>query len=126
MTLAREKAMKENQTDILKSKLLLLESEILASGANSIKLNQQFVTKANMSFSGGDGRIYIQPASDGYDVSLSGRSLQSQMLKFMTDICGKSPDGHKQTKPDLHQPYWRVSDFGLVQEAVIHYSKTCK
>ena len=115
-----------NRTDILKNKLRQLESEIIASGASTLMLHQQPVTKENMSFSGGDGRIYVQPTSDGYDISLSGRSLEKQMLKFMTDLCGRSPDGFKQTKPDRHQPFWRVSDFGLVNKAVIHYSKTRK
>jgi len=115
--------MMANQTDILKKNLRRLEDDLNDSGA-SIELKQQDKIKANLSFIGGDGRIYINPASDEYDISLSGRSLQKNMLKFMTDLCGRIPDGYKQTKPEPHQPYWRVSNFALVEKAVIHYSKT--
>ena len=119
-----EEYMTATQTDILKTKLELLQAELVASGAKNIQLNQQAIKKANLSFSGGDGRIYIQPSSVGYDISLSGQSLQKAMFGFMTDLCGGNPDGYKQTKPAPHAPFWRVSNFALVEKAVRRYSQT--
>lgn len=75
-----------------------------------------------MSFIGGNGRIGIQPFHSEYDVSLSGKSVEKQMYKFMCDLCGKNPNGYKQTKS--RQPFWRVADFKLVEKAVYHYAKT--
>ena len=78
-----------------------------------------------MSFSGGNGRIWITPSLDGYDISLSGASLQKQMYPFMKDRVGRDCDGFKQRNKDLkNQPFWRVSDFELVRQAVIHYADT--
>lgn len=111
-------------TRILKSKLIELEQQVNSNSAYNIKFRQQQVTKENMSFSGGNGRIYIQPFHSEYDISLSGKSVEKQMYKFMCDLCGKNHDGYKQTKPEPHSPFWRVADFKLVEKAVYHYAKT--
>jgi len=111
-------------TKILKRKLIQLEDEINSNPIHNIKFNQQKVTKENMSFSGGNGRIWINPFHSEYDICLSGKSVEKQMYKFMCDLCGKNHHGYKQTKPDPHAPFWRVSDFKLVEKAVYHYAKT--
>jgi hypothetical protein len=74
-----------------------------------------------MSFTGGNGTIYIQPFNSEYDISLSGKSIEKQMYQFMCDLYGKR-EGYKQTKPK--QAFWRVTDFRLVEKVVYHYAKT--
>ena len=88
---------------------------------NSLK-----ITKENMSFSGGTGRIWIGPFHEQYDICLSGKSLENQMYGFMQNLCSKAHDGYKQTKPEPHAPFWRVSDFEIVKKAVYNYAKTNK
>ena len=117
-------AKKEARIEDLRKRLLALQNEINAATAR-IQLHQQSVIRANMSFSGGNGRIWITPSLDGYDISLSGASLQKQMYPFMKDRVGRDCDGFKQRNKDLkNQPFWRVSDFDLVRQAVIHYADT--
>jgi len=103
-----------------------LEEEINFNTGCNIKFNQQKKIKEHMSFTGGNGRIGISPSLDKYDITLSGQSLEKQMYSFMSNLCGKENDGHKQTKPEPHAPYWRISDFELVKNAVSYYSKTRK
>ena len=111
-------------TKILKSKLIELKEQVNSNSAYNINFHQQPVTKENMGFSGGNGRIWIQPFHSEYDISLSGKSVEKQMYKFMCDLCGKNHNGYKQTKPEPRQPFWRVADFKLVEKAVYHYAKT--
>ncbi len=111
-------------TKILKNKLIQLESEVNSDFMHNIQFHQQKVTKENMSFSGGNGRIWIQPFHSGYDICLSGKSIEKQMYKFMCDLCGQNHTGYKQTKPEPHAPFWRVDDFKLVEKAVYNYAKT--
>ena len=113
-------------TEILKTKLLYLEDEINSRKDCSIKFHQQDVTKEHMSFTGGNGRIGVSPSSEKYDIVLSGQSIEKQMYGFLQKTCGKDHDGYKQTKPEPHAPFWRVSDFELVKKAVLHYAKTKK
>jgi hypothetical protein len=114
-----------NQVDDLFAKLCALEVEINAD-SSLIKLHQQKVKKENMSFTGGHGRIWIQPYADGYDISLSGQSLVSEMSPFMEQLCGRSCNGYKQTNRRIgktEQPFWRIEKFHLVAQAVRHYAK---
>jgi hypothetical protein len=48
-------------------------------GSLKMKFNQQQVSTGNMSLSGGNGRVWITPCSSGCDVSLSGKSLESEL-----------------------------------------------
>jgi hypothetical protein len=109
-------------TEALKNKLLQLQSEVNANPLHNIEFKQQKKDKKNMSFVGGNGRIYIQPFHSEYDISLSGISIEKQMYQFMCDLCGKR-EGYKH-KP--RQAFWRVTDFKLVEKAVYHYAKTQK
>ena len=113
-------------TEILKNKLIQLADEVNSEIGSNIKFNQQKIKKENMSFSGGNGRIWIPPFHDQYDICLSGKSIEKQMYGFMQNLCGKEHDGYKQTKPEPHVPFWRVSDFKIVKKAVYHYAKTRK
>ncbi len=113
-------------TDALKKKLIQLADEINSNKNGNIKFNQQKITKDNMSFSGGNGRIWVVPFHDQYDICLSGISIEKQMHGFMCNLCSKSQDGYKQTKPEPHAPFWRVSDFELVKKAAYHYAKSKK
>jgi hypothetical protein len=114
-------------TEILKARLLKLEAKINEDGRNKIQYHEQHEDKKNMSFTGGNGRLYVTPSSEGYDISLSGKLLQSQMYPFMRDLCGKECDGYKQTNQKIGKQdvlFWRIEDFALVVKAVRHYSKT--
>ncbi len=113
-------------TEILKRKLIQLSDEINSNFGCEIMFHQQNVKKENMSFSGGNGRIRISPFHEKYDICLRGKSLEKQMYRFMRILCGRKHDSYKQTKPDPHAPFWRVSDFELVKKAVYHYAKTRK
>jgi hypothetical protein len=116
-----------NHIEILKTKLLHLEKEINSrKDCNIITFDQQSRTAKHMSFIGGNGRINITPCSGGYDIALSGQSLEKQMYHFMQKLCGRKNDGYKQTKPLPHVPFWRVDNFELVKTAVLHYAKTRK
>jgi hypothetical protein len=79
-----------------------------------------------MSFSGGNGRIWVSPFHEQYDICLSGKSIEKQMYSYRRDLCKKNNDGFKQTMPEPHAPFWRVSNFELVRKAVHHYAKTKK
>ncbi len=116
-----------NATDQLAIQLKRLEAELHEAGKTHIKLNQQSVKKENMSFSGGNGRIWIQPVAGYYDISLSRKALVAELSSDMRSICGCDCAGYKQTNKKLgkkDQPYWRVIDFKLVRAAVERYSKT--
>ena len=117
------------QQAILKTqqKLLALRDEVNSDGLGPIEFHQQEVNKQSMSFTGGDGRIYIRTVDAGrgeesYDISLSGQSIQRNMSPYMENLCGRARDGYKQSSEK--NPYWRVKDFDLVKKAVYHYAKT--
>ena len=119
--------MNEKRIENLRDRLAALEQEINSSGQYNIQLHQQNVHKHHLSFSGGNGRIWISPKAEGYDISLSGKSLERQMYPFMRDLCGRECDGYKQTNERLGKkdnPFWRVSDFELVKKAVFRYAST--
>jgi hypothetical protein len=109
--------------EILKNKLIQLESEVNINPLHNIEFHNNQVKKENMSFTGGNGRIWIQPFHREYDISLSGKSIEKHMYRFMCDLCGKNHNGYKQTKPEPHAPFWRITDFKLVEKAVYHYAK---
>jgi hypothetical protein len=119
--------MSEKRIADLKSRLAALEQEINSGGQYKVQLHQQDVHKHHLSFSGGNGRIWISPNTEGYDISLSGKSLERQMYPFMRDLCERECNGYKQTNARLGKkdnPFWRVSDFDLVKRAVFHYAST--
>lgn len=118
-----------NPTEILKNLLLQLEAEINSTGVHKIQFHQQRVKQNHMGFLGCNGRLWISPSSLGYDIELSGKSLEKQMYPFMQSLCGRECDGYKQKNAKLGKkdsPFWRVNDFKLVKDAVLHYSQTSK
>ncbi len=117
------------KVDSLKLRLQELVGEVNATNAGCLKFHQQQKTEGNMSFIGGNGRLYVQPSSLGYDISLSGKSLEKEMYPFMRELCGSECTGYKQPNRSIgkkNQPFWRVESFELVKEAVYRYSKTIK
>ena len=118
------------QEDIIKKQLLKLVDELNENiGHQKIEFTQQVKTKGNMSLCGGNGRMWINPSSVGYDVSLSGKSIEKQLYSSMKDIFGKDCDGFKQTNNNtgiITQPYWRTDSFKLVKKAAEIYSKTTR
>jgi hypothetical protein len=113
----------------LKSRLTEISSQLRREGKGHILLNQQAVEGKHMSFSGGNGRLGIAPVVVGYDISLSGLSLEAELTEFMEEICGKPCSGHKQKNSRLglyREPFWRVEDFDLVKRAIAKYAATSK
>ncbi len=117
-------------TATLKAQLQKLVDIVnVSSPFYEIKFYQQKIEKRNMSISGGNGRLWVQPAKDGYYISLSGRSLVKEMSPFMREIFEKKHDGYKQPNSKtgrLDQPYWKTDNFELVVRAVFYYSRTVK
>ncbi|MGV0035200.1 MAG: hypothetical protein ACNYPE_09610 [Candidatus Azotimanducaceae bacterium WSBS_2022_MAG_OTU7] len=113
---------------VLKSQLKKIVDDINAGNSSSrVEFKQQRKTTANMSVTGGNGRIYIQPSSIGYDVSLSGQSLERQMCSYMINLFGKNCDGYKQrnaTQGFKRQPFWRTDDLSKVRKAIFHYASS--
>ncbi|KNH52092.1 histidine kinase [Vibrio cholerae] len=85
-----------NQVDILYSLLNDVVSDINHRFRSSLVLNQQKVTKKHISLSGANGRLWISPSIGGYDVSVSGKSLENELVPTLTSYFGRGPDGYKQ------------------------------
>ena len=79
-----------------------------------VKFHQQDKIKKHMSIKKGkriDGRLCIQPTSNGYDIALSGKSLEKEMYGFMRDLCQSECSGYKQPNKKIGKldfPFWRV------------------
>ena len=79
-----------NQTDILKNKLLSLKDEVnQAAGKEILSFNQQSKVQENMSYSGCNGRLWIQPSIEGYDISLSGASVEKELTAIEKKIVSR-------------------------------------
>ncbi|ELA7884164.1 histidine kinase [Vibrio parahaemolyticus] len=115
------------EVEILYS-LLAKEVESLNSKLNkTLALNQQDKVKKHISLSGANGRLWVSPSTGGYDVSISGASLERTLLPVLTAHFKRRPDGYKQknsNKGFLRQPYWRTNNFGDVQYACELYANT--
>lgn len=109
--------------NITKKKLKDLVAKINAQHpAIGLAYHQQDVSKKNMCVEGCNGKIWIEPMSNWYDISLSGQSLTLEMTSYMNQEFGEKT-GNKQSKPEpSHQPFWRVDDFELVEKAVFRYA----
>ena len=82
-----------DRVERLKRRLIALRDEINAHhGQGRVAFNQQKKTQANMSFYGCNGRIWIQPAPEGCDVSLSGKSLEAQLTEPFNRLFRKASD----------------------------------
>lgn len=118
-----------NQVDILYSLLSDVISDINLRFRSSLVLNQQRVTKKHISLSGANGRLWVSPSVVGYDISVSGKSLENELVPTLKTYFGRNPDGYKQknaNKGFKHQPFWRTKDFQDVQVACELYAKTAK
>jgi len=117
-----------SKTEILKAKLVELVNEINQQNADqNLKFNQQVKTLEHMSISGANGRLYISPSSVGYDVSLSGKSLEKNLHNRFKDLFHFECTGYKQTNKNtgvITQPFWRTDSFSIVKKAATIYAKT--
>jgi predicted HNH restriction endonuclease len=109
--------------NITKKKLIDLVVKINEQHPSiGLAYHQQDVTKKNMCVEGCNGKMWIEPMSNWYDISLSGQSLTLEMTGYMKQEFGEKT-GNKQSKPEpSHQPFWRVDDFKLVEKAVFRYA----
>ncbi|GGB01009.1 hypothetical protein [Agarivorans gilvus] len=117
-----------NKVEVVYSLLEKVVSE-LNRQAVVITLNQQVKTKKHMSLSGANGRLWISPSQYGYDVSLSGLSLEKQLEPTLTSYFGRECDGYKQlngNKGFKRQPFWRTDNFRDVEVVCEMYAKTGK
>jgi hypothetical protein len=114
--------------EIVYKKLEVLTDEINTSNANyNINLDRQTRNTKRISLTGANGRLGVYPSTIGYDISLSGKSIEEEMYPFMRDLCGRECDGYIQKNTKLgkkNQPFWRVSEFSLVKNAAYYYSTT--
>lgn len=109
------------QVDQVNKQLIALEAEVnsqLDSGFVHIKFDQQPGTPKNMSFTGGNGRIYVKPfiRLKKYEIALAGTAIE--MYSFMRDLCGAECAGENHRGKTHPEPYWRVDDFEIVKKAV--------
>ena len=109
--------------DVAKKMLERLRDEIEQSTGKVLTMTQQTVARKNMCFKGGNGRIWIQPTNDYWDVSLSGQSVEAELTPVFQKLFGRVNDGFKQTRPILMQPFWRTTDFRQVKEAALLFPK---
>lgn len=114
-------------TDILKSQLISFVAEINESlNCEKLAFHQQSVQKTNISIIGGNGRLYINPTSKGYNIGLSGVSLTAEMYDYMCELTKKDRND-KYGFPALKRlPKWEVESFSIVKEAILRYSKSIK
>lgn len=108
--------------DRLASELKDVEASLHRNGKTHVRFHQQRKKRGNMSFTGGNGRICIQPVKAFYDVSLSGKGLAAEMTPVMRGFFKREHHGYKQSKQ--RQPYWRTADLEVVKCAINHYAKT--
>ena len=117
-----------SKAEIIKAQLISLLNEINTKNGNEkLKFNQQKVELGNMSLSGANGRLRVTPSNIGYDVSLSGKSLESNLYNRFKELFGCECHGYKQTNRHtgiITQPFWRTDNFSLVREAALIYAKT--
>lgn len=116
-----------DRVDNVKARLNWLVSQLNRAGGCHMQLHQQRVTLKHISLTGGNGRMYVVPTADAFDVVLSGASLTQELSPFMTELTGKPCTNYKQRNSKKHQrrePFWRLADFALVEIAVTQYSKT--
>lgn len=85
-----------------------------------LEFHQQRIDKTHMAIKGGNGTLWINPKKKGYDIGLSGQSLENEMYDFMVNLCDSKHQGYKQTKERL--PFWRVDDFWKVEKAAFRYA----
>ena len=112
--------------DTVKHQLSYLVEKInqISSDVN-LEFHQQNVTKKHMCIKGCNGSIWIQPTLNGYDISLSGISLEKEMYGFMKELYEKECDGYKQLNKRIDQkkaPFWKVSNYEMMVKAVYRYA----
>ena len=112
--------------DILKSQLEQLVDKInLSLGCEKLSVHQQPATEARLSVLGGNGRLCINPTSEGYKIGLSGIPLTNEMYGFMREITGKPHDIYE-FPADERLPKWKVENFSIIEKAVHRYAQTTK
>ena len=114
------------QVDEVKKQLIALESEVNSqsdSGFVHIEFDQQSVKGKNMSFTGGNVRIYVKPFTrlKKYEIALAGTAIE--MYSFMRDLCRAECAGENHRGKTHPEPYWRVDDFEIVKKAVYQYAR---
>ncbi len=108
--------------EVCKIQILKIVDDLNRSyGMGSFQFHQQVAKVRNMSITGANGRLYIQPAGYGYGVSVSGKAGEAQLHTTFRRIFGKENDGEKQSGS---QAFWKTDDINLVESAAMAYAKT--
>ncbi|MEZ8820350.1 MULTISPECIES: histidine kinase [unclassified Vibrio] len=116
-----------NQVEVLYALMNRIVSDLNKRLPVSLVLHQQQITTKNISLSGANGRVWVSPCQGGYDISISGISLENDMTARLTSYFGRNPDGYKQrnaTRGFERQPFWRTSNFLNVEVVCEMYAKT--
>ena len=118
-----------NQADMVYNLLSGVVVDLNSRFGCSLVLHQQKITKKHISVTGANGRLWVSPSIGGYDISVSGKSLEKELVPTLKSYFGRCADGYKQknaNKGFMHQPFWRTSDFQDVQAVCQMYMKTAK
>lgn len=91
-------------------------------GERLIEPDQQNIRKENISLKGRPGeRLYIKPATDGYLVGLSGKSLAASMTPHMEAIAGPR---HRYGFPrEELEPCWILHTYEQVRAAARYFAQ---
>lgn len=96
-------------------------------GWNKLSFDDQVKVKSHMRLKGANGSLWVSPkVRGGIHVSVGGKSGERELRPLFENLFGREPDGYAQTKPELHQAYWRVGSFDEVKAAAKIYAKTIK
>ncbi|EOI8049959.1 histidine kinase [Vibrio parahaemolyticus] len=85
-----------NQADMVYNLLSGVVADLNSSFGCSLALHQQKITKKHISVSGANGRLWVSPSIGGYDISVSGKSLEKELVPTLTSYFGRCADGYKQ------------------------------
>ena len=114
-------------TEVTKQQLQELVDRVNSTPQrNTLEFHQQTESKENMSITGGNGRLCIRLTTKGYDIGLSGKSLEKEMYAFMCKLTSKNHHDKYGFPAKEAQPKWEVDNFKKVEDAVCRYASTIK
>jgi len=114
----------------LKEKLIKLVNKINKKNQkHKISFHQQNKLIKKMSLYGANGRLGIHLTKFGYDLTLSGKSLEKTFSSKLKKHFKRECDGYKQRNNKISQkkePFWRTEKFDDVKKVAKLYAKTSK
>ncbi|UKA12896.1 hypothetical protein [Photobacterium damselae] len=112
-----------NKIEILRKQLRKIIVEVNTEYNSNLIQDQQDEIKNNQSILKRGtriGRVWIHTSSRGYDISISGQSLEPKLRPAMVKIFGHESIGFKQSKK---QAFWSTEDLEQINQVIIEYAK---